>query len=566
MTHEQHYHLRPRRHVDYRDPSPDEDESPEGSGDDDIVITVSQVKRRTTPSPPRPLALDIDESTLGPIPFAVTCFDDLYRLSCICVDEGKMFKDCRLLVKIHPVLKELHSMIGLKSAKDALCNLILFEIISTTKNHWKHMVITGEPGIGKCLGVNTPVMMVDGTIKPVQSVVAGNLLRGDDGLPRQVLSTCEGIDRLYLVVQPHGSYVVTRNHIMSFVLVRDPIVRVLDEDLFRVEWCDAVKQTQTIDFVDNLPKKGHQVDMDLQEYLEKPTSWKDWYKAYRILPEATDRSWPLGSQLIESYDVRVHDWAIGEYYGFELSGNGRFLLGDGTVTHNTSIARIIARLLNLLGKTQSDEITVATPLNMISDYEGQTKTMVNNVVQEALGKSGIVLIDEAPALNDRMGRDSYGKKCIDMLMQLMDKYRETLVVIFAGYRGPMETNILNANEGLRRRIQWFIHIDPYTPDELHAIFVHKMHELGLTLAPDCNVTAEWFHAHRCDFPFSGGSVDNFIQKIRGAHIQKTFGQVPRSTVDNATVAKAFELYYKFIASGSGLAPGPITSIVGKFNK
>jgi DNA polymerase III delta prime subunit len=33
----------------------------------------------------------------------------------------------------------------------------------------------------------------------------------------------------------------------------------------------------------------------------------------------------------------------GDYYGFTLDGDGRFLLGDFTVTHNTSAARIIAR-------------------------------------------------------------------------------------------------------------------------------------------------------------------------------------------------------------------------------
>lgn len=33
---------------------------------------------------------------------------------------------------------------------------------------------------------------------------------------------------------------------------------------------------------------------------------------------------------------------FGEYYGFELSGDGLFLLGDFTVTHNTSIARVLA--------------------------------------------------------------------------------------------------------------------------------------------------------------------------------------------------------------------------------
>jgi len=38
---------------------------------------------------------------------------------------------------------------------------------------------------------------------------------------------------------------------------------------------------------------------------------------------------------VHGFDINKLD--IGEYYGFEISGNGRFLLGDFKVTHNTSI-------------------------------------------------------------------------------------------------------------------------------------------------------------------------------------------------------------------------------------
>ena len=34
----------------------------------------------------------------------------------------------------------------------------------------------------------------------------------------------------------------------------------------------------------------------------------------------------------------------GDYYGFELDRDGRFLLGDFTVTHNTTLAKYIALL------------------------------------------------------------------------------------------------------------------------------------------------------------------------------------------------------------------------------
>ena len=45
------------------------------------------------------------------------------------------------------------------------------------------------------------------------------------------------------------------------------------------------------------------------------------------------------------YRVTILPTGIGRYYGFELDGNGRFLLGDFTVTHNTTIALYIAAQL-----------------------------------------------------------------------------------------------------------------------------------------------------------------------------------------------------------------------------
>ena len=57
--------------------------------------------------------------------------------------------------------------------------------------------ILASPGVGKCLGKDTPVIMFDGSIKKVQDVIVGDVLMGDDSTPRNVLSTCTGVENLY---------------------------------------------------------------------------------------------------------------------------------------------------------------------------------------------------------------------------------------------------------------------------------------------------------------------------------------------------------------------------------
>ena len=71
-------------------------------------------------------------------------------------------------------------------------------------------------GAGKCLGLNTPIMMFDGTIKMVQDVIVGDLIMGDDSTPRKVLTLAQGREQMYKVIPNKGdSYVVNESHILS---------------------------------------------------------------------------------------------------------------------------------------------------------------------------------------------------------------------------------------------------------------------------------------------------------------------------------------------------------------
>ena len=81
--------------------------------------------------------------------------------------------------------------------------------------------LTGPAGTGKCLGINTPIIMFDGSIKMVQDVKTNELIMGDDSSSRRVLSTASGEDELYKVSTDFGdSYVVNSAHILTFVSIK----------------------------------------------------------------------------------------------------------------------------------------------------------------------------------------------------------------------------------------------------------------------------------------------------------------------------------------------------------
>lgn len=89
--------------------------------------------------------------------------------------------------------------------------------IDTLVRHGANLLLWGEDtGTGKCLGRGTPVLMHDGRVKPVEDVVAGDLVMGPDSAPRRVLRTVQGQEELYRVIPIKGEpYVVNASHILS---------------------------------------------------------------------------------------------------------------------------------------------------------------------------------------------------------------------------------------------------------------------------------------------------------------------------------------------------------------
>lgn len=107
-------------------------------------------------------------------------------------------------------------------------------VVEAYMSHIQKTPETGAGGLlelpcayGKCLAKNTPIIMYNGTVKPVQDVVIGDLLMGDDSTPRRVLSLARGREKMYRVIDNlYGeSYTVNSSHILS---LKDGNNRVVD--------------------------------------------------------------------------------------------------------------------------------------------------------------------------------------------------------------------------------------------------------------------------------------------------------------------------------------------------
>ena len=149
-------------------------------------------------------------------------------------------------------------------------------------------------------------------------------------------------------------------------------------------------------------------------------------------------------------------------------------------TGKTMIARLMARIFKTLGILSKGHLVEVDRSGLVAGYVGQTAIRTSEAIQKALG--GVLFIDEAYALTNRGGND-YGQEAVDTLLKAMEDRREDLVVIVAGYIGPME-DFLHSNPGLESRFNRFLHFPDYTVDELAAIFDLRCQKSGYQLAMD----------------------------------------------------------------------------------
>jgi hypothetical protein len=101
--------------------------------------------------------------------------------------------------------------------------------------------------------------------------------------------------------------------------------------------------------------------------------------------------------------------------------------------------------------------------SLVAGYVGQTALKTAEVCAKAVG--GALFIDEAYGLAD----DQFGDEAIETLVKQMEDHRDELVVIVAGYPGPME-EFIDANPGLASRFRLTLTFDDYTDDQLVQIF------------------------------------------------------------------------------------------------
>lgn len=206
-------------------------------------------------------------------------------------------------------------------------------------------------------------------------------------------------------------------------------------------------------------------------------------------------------------------------------------------TGKTTVAKIMGRMFSKLKVIKIPEgyeyeyddeeedveeiFEVARRDDLVGEYLGSTSVKTHEFLECCLG--GVVFIDEVYSLGNRDGADSFSKEAIDTINLFLSEHRDHFMMIVAGYKDEIDNCFFSYNEGLRRRFMWYHTIDPYTPEQLRDIFLHKLKQSEWTYEPTVpDAMLRVLTNHKDKFPDNAGSIENFITLIKIKHGKRVF--------------------------------------------
>jgi hypothetical protein len=198
-------------------------------------------------------------------------------------------------------------------------------------SHKLGFLLYGKPGTGKCHTKDTKIRMSDNTIKKVQDIEIGDKVMGWDLTSRIVKDLGRGVDNLFNIIDKGNNkyYGVNSEHLLCLIDISNlsPMKLYSDIEYLKYEKIISVKDYLKLNDNEKKNLKGYRMNTMGSTFENVISKTESRYK-------------------IRLYDIEVVNIGIGNYYGFEITGDHKYLLEDYTVTHNTSCIKAMANYTN----------------------------------------------------------------------------------------------------------------------------------------------------------------------------------------------------------------------------
>lgn len=179
-------------------------------------------------------------------------------------------------------------------------------------------------------------------------------------------------------------------------------------------------------------------------------------------------------------------------------------------TGKTTFARLYLELLQELGIISGGRLREYGSEDLVDSAVGGTGAKTKGAIDNARG--GGMFLDEAYMLHNS-GQGSYGGQAIDTIVKNVSAAPgEDLVLLMAGYKGPMEEMFRKANPGLARRVPVVFEFEDFDDAALRSILTQKIESKGLTASPEALDAAMSRLTRERAMPNfgNGGAVENLV--------------------------------------------------------
>lgn len=190
-------------------------------------------------------------------------------------------------------------------------------------------------------------------------------------------------------------------------------------------------------------------------------------------------------------------------------------------TGKTTVAQRMSQILHRLGYLRKGHVVTATRDDLVGQYVGHTAPKTKDMLKRAQG--GVLFIDEAYYLYKPSNERDYGAEAIEILLQEMERSRQDLVVIFAGYKDRM-TDFYRSNPGLSSRVAHHIDFPDYSEVELMAIAQLLLKQQDYQFSDEAVLAFQDYISRRRTLPFfaNARSIRNAIERLRLRHANRLF--------------------------------------------
>jgi hypothetical protein len=128
---------------------------------------------------------------------------------------------------------------------------------------------------GKCFGRGTPVMMADGSVRPVENIKTGDFVMGPDSKPRKVAGCTQGQSKLYRVVPNYKgmSWICNEDHILHVQRVKEDRregwnkAQGATENIPVLDWLGATKWFRHVRKMRRVATEFPPADLEIPPYI-----------------------------------------------------------------------------------------------------------------------------------------------------------------------------------------------------------------------------------------------------------------------------------------------------------